>query len=67
MKYLIAGGLLIAQRSHPARGGWIEMGMSGYCGASPASHPARGGWIEMDAIRPKNGTLCVPPRTGWVD
>ena len=33
--------------SHPARGGWIEIGRGDACTGSGESHPARGGWIEM--------------------
>ena len=41
-------GMLVENRSHPARGAWIEMviAMAGHEVVMP-SHPARGAWIEI--------------------
>ena len=33
--------------SHPARGAWIEICLTGFAIAPTMSHPARGAWIEM--------------------
>ena len=36
--------------SLPARGGWIEIGLSPSTASSVPSLPARGGWIEMQQL-----------------
>ena len=34
-------------RSHPARGAWIEISANALLGFGLKSHPARGAWIEI--------------------
>ena len=59
----------IAGRSHPSRGGWIEMRYSVPDCAAPASHPSRGGWIEINYAPVKAGRwrLSHPSRGGWIE
>ena len=55
------------QRSHPPRGGWIEMEIESVEELEHESHPPRGGWIEI-LYHPEDGPgNRVPPPTGWVD
>ena len=54
-------------RSHPARGGWIEIPPVYHFRGVTKSHPARGGWIEMHMMFRVFARLVVPPRKGWVD
>ena len=54
-------------KSHPARGGWIEIKAQRRTDERPGSHPARGGWIEIAQRSKSTATLFVPPREGWVD
>ena len=35
------------EKSHPARGAWIEMALTTNMLAEIRSHPARGAWIEI--------------------
>ena len=48
MKSGYDGVYFINQKSHPARGAWIEMdNMDAAVDAAKESHPARGAWIEI--------------------
>ena len=49
MKFGVSADYLLGiDKSHPARGGWIEMLITGWAYVlSRSSHPARGGWIEI--------------------
>ena len=39
--------------SHPARGAWIEIGVSNKKPPAKRSHPARGAWIEISVTATK--------------
>ena len=54
-------------RSHPARGGWIEMELPSLTSAIFSSHPARGGWIEIRRRSSHQAGDQVLPPTGPVD
>ena len=60
-------GAVPIAKSHPARGGWIEIQISSTLPLRMSSHPARGGWIEIVATPEKIALISVPPRKGWVD
>ena len=47
MKYVFFVALFALDKSHPARGAWIEMSMILANCAVIWSHPARGAWIEI--------------------
>ena len=57
------------RRSRPARGGWIEMWVTGkvkdFFGGP---RPARGGWIEMaTAVVTVTNVPSRPARGGWIE
>ena len=59
---------MMASRSHPARGGWIEIQVSSVGSYSISSHPARGGWIEIKAVGIRDARhLSHPARGGWIE
>ena len=53
--------------SHPARGAWIEMLLSGCIMIGRESHPARGAWIEIGSFTNRAKLVVVAPRKGCVD
>ena len=56
------------RRSHPSRGGWIEIGLPlTALTVVRVSHPSRGGWIEIILFAVIILSASVPPLTGWVD
>ena len=58
----------MVQKSHPARGVWIEMTDTGLFEiVEVGSHPARGVWIEIILIEYIDVTKRVAPRKGCVD
>ena len=58
---------LCKNKSHPARGAWIEIVLEPVVSNSAKSHPARGAWIEMAFAILKNDAQNVAPRKGCVD
>ena len=67
LKFFVFIGVPPLRRSHPSRGGWIEIDV--FAGWLPpaGSHPSRGGWIEMVSVISITSFQGVPPLTGWVD
>ena len=70
------GGLKFSQKkpspmsakSHPMRGGWIEIFKIFLpLPIAPESHPMRGGWIEIPGTTAAIRDFTVPPHAGWVD
>ena len=60
--------LLSRTKSHPSRGGWIEIRcVRRAVNRWSPSHPSRGGWIEILGVKNEEGEWVVPPLTGWVD
>ena len=60
--------MLLSDKSHPARGAWIEI--RNYISEAlyrKKSHPARGAWIEMRFCARMDGVEEVAPRKGCVD
>ena len=53
--------------SHPARGAWIEIDISGDPRFRISSHPARGAWIEITRNTLRECLKEVAPRKGCVD
>ena len=60
-------GGVINNRSHPARGAWIEMRIQAKPRRSEESHPARGAWIEIYNATIEDLEYIVAPRKGCVD
>ena len=58
---------LVAQRSLPARGAWIEIRPRSEWEALIQSLPARGAWIEIIEQFKAAARGVVAPRTGGVD
>ena len=55
-------------KSHPARGGWIEIGMDKseiIESLRPTPHGVGG--LKWKAVHINCVVIHVPPRTGWVD
>ena len=54
-------------RSHPARGAWIEIVLLRIQTCCAWSHPARGAWIEIVWLDVRIDVAFVAPRKGCVD
>ena len=57
-------------KSHPSRGGWIEIYLCLARITGPhMSHPSRGGWIEISIPRRKTlrNSKSHPSRGGWIE
>ena len=54
-------------KSHPTRGGWIEIAKDRRTLKEFGSHPTRGGWIEISLEGSASLSFFVPPHKGWVD
>ena len=68
MKYDVAENALVAARSLPVRGAWIEITKDARGNAvTQKSLPVRGAWIEMISNGRWKPGGAVAPRAGSVD
>ena len=68
MKYVASPLKLLAHRSLPVRGAWIEIEKPSQDGLrEQASLPVRGAWIEIGWLYAFGGGYAVAPRKGSVD
>ena len=61
LKYQILYRTRLHHRSHPSRGGWIEISKCCRCGRRAPSHPSRGGWIEIFEMQRCGVDIVVSP------
>ena len=68
LKYRLEMRSLIWDKSHPARGAWIEIQNAGAILGLYASHPARGAWIEMFiSVSWTEEYMSHPARGAWIE
>ena len=68
MKFMSLGSRIRLVRSHPTRGGWIEICLVLSHRMALMSHPTRGGWIEIVCgAQDKEGLGSHPTRGGWIE
>ena len=58
----------VVPESHPARGAWIEIIVTGENKQATTSHPARGAWIEIiAALKAASEAKSHPARGAWIE
>ena len=60
---------VLGVRSHPSRGGWIEISVMSPYPPVIESHPSRGGWIEIVICFSVRAGMrwSHPSRGGWIE